>query len=237
MSQFDGMAERYDAFCLTPMGSFVDAVERKLILDLLDPQPGEDMVDLGCGTGSFAIGLATLGCQVTAVDESLDMLTKARTKPWSGGTVTFMQANISQLSLPDCSFDGVLLQVTLEFVDNPAKVVHEAFRLLKQGGRLVIGLINRHGLWARHYQERARREPLSIYRHAHFWTVDDLNLWTAAIPSEVRGGLYVGPDEFGTTQAAWALERERTTYVQLDAAGFLAVRYDRDFIQETPRDA
>ena len=64
MMRFDRMATRYDSFCHTPLGQFVDEVERALIWELLKPQPGEAIGDFGCGTGAYAIALSQAGCSV-----------------------------------------------------------------------------------------------------------------------------------------------------------------------------
>ena len=57
MARFDPVADRYDAFCATPLGSFVEAVERQMVAELLDPHPGERVVDLGCGRTYYTMAL------------------------------------------------------------------------------------------------------------------------------------------------------------------------------------
>lgn len=223
MARFDAVADRYDAFCATPLGGFVDEVERQVIVELLAPRSGETLVDLGCGTGSYTVFLASLGCSVVGIDLSAAMLEKARQKPVTGGKVDYVQADLARLLYPSATFDGGLLQVTLEFVDEPAAVINEALRVLKTNGRLVVGLI--HGPWAQHYRIRAQKDPSSIYGGARFWTLPDLERLVGAVPSLVRGALYVRPDEFRSVSQAWRLERERRRTAPLEDAGFLAVRW------------
>lgn len=55
----------------------------------------------------------------------------------------------ADLPLPDSSIDRILMVHALEFVESPAAVLAEAFRVLAPGGRLVIVVPNRRGLWAR----------------------------------------------------------------------------------------
>lgn len=64
------------AFCATPLGSFVEAIERQIVSALLDPRPGERVVDVGCGTGTSARWLADAGCTGVRVDESPAMLAR-----------------------------------------------------------------------------------------------------------------------------------------------------------------
>ncbi len=227
MTRFDRVASRYDAFCHTPLGQFVDEVERALIWELLAPKSGEAIGDFGCGTGAYAIALAHAGCAVIGIDESPVMLTKARDKSSDDGLITYLQADLADLPLRSSTLDAVLLQVTLEFVADPAVVLNEAFRVLKPNGRLVLGLIHGAGPWARHYRERVERDPTSIYSHAHFFTLEEICALLATPPTAVREGLYVGPDEFRTIDDAWTLERQRSEKEPGAAAGYLAVRYNR----------
>ncbi len=226
MALFDQVADRYDAFCLTPLGHFVDQIERRLILELLRPKRGESMLDLGCGTGAYAIALAELGCAVTGVDLSSEMLARARAKAGGGMDVRFLDADIAHLPLPSAGFDGALLQVTLEFVADPRTVLMEAMRVVRPGGRLVVGLIQGSGPWARTYRQRAREDPASVYRHAHFLTLSEIEGLAGMPAAEVRAGLYVGPEEFRDAAQAGELELSRRALPREDA-GFVAARFDR----------
>lgn len=108
------------------------------------PMPGR-LLDLGCGTGRLCRHFAAKGYECVGVDLSDEMLTKAREA--SPGS-TFVNANLVELhDLPDASFDyAACLFSTLGMVrgaDNRAKVVANAFRLLKPGGRFVLHGHNR----------------------------------------------------------------------------------------------
>ena len=80
MQIFDEGAATYDGWYRTKLGQFVDAVETRLAFDLLKPKEGQKVLDGGCGTGNFSIKLASLGCVVTGIDVSTEMLNVARTK-------------------------------------------------------------------------------------------------------------------------------------------------------------
>ncbi|PSR21062.1 Methyltransferase domain-containing protein [Sulfobacillus thermosulfidooxidans DSM 9293] len=186
MARFDPVADRYDAFCATPLGSFVEAVERQMVAELLDPHPGERVVDLGCGTGTYALWMADAGCAVVGVDESEAMLAKARSKRMSSGRVEGVRGDLTHLPWASASFDAGLMQVTLEFVDHPEAILIEAMRIIKPGGRLILGLIHGTGPWARHYRTRAQADPTSVYHGAHFWTLAELTSVMAMEPSQIR---------------------------------------------------
>ncbi|MGZ3649412.1 MAG: class I SAM-dependent methyltransferase, partial [Syntrophales bacterium] len=53
---FDEWPEKYDRWFTTPIGSLVRKYENELILDFLNPAPGETILDAGCGTGVFTYG-------------------------------------------------------------------------------------------------------------------------------------------------------------------------------------
>lgn len=227
MSLFDDVAPRYEAFCHTPLGQFINQVEQKIIIDLSSPQPKESWIDLGCGTGEYSVALASFGCHVIGLDESESMLERARTKPVTSGTVKYESADIRYIPYPNGFFDGALIQVTLEFVKDAPQVLKEALRVLKHSGRLVVGLIHELGPWAQYYQERAKTDPLTVYRHAHFWTVQELYELLHCFPVRIESGLYVGPNEFTTQDAAWHLESQRRNTWPLEKAGFIGLRFNR----------
>jgi predicted TPR repeat methyltransferase len=68
---FDDWPEGYDQWFKTPVGSLVKKCEAELVLDLLDPSPGEKILDAGCGTGVFTSDILSRGATVTGLDISL----------------------------------------------------------------------------------------------------------------------------------------------------------------------
>ena len=150
MALFDQEASTYDNWYNTPLGSFVDRLEKELIAKSAQPQAGEKALDLGCGTGIFTIWLAKQGLDVTGIDLSSEMLAKAREKAQRQDlAIHWIQADINRLPFDRETFDLVIGNIVLEFVENPEKVVVEALRVLKKDGRLVIGLINKESYWGR----------------------------------------------------------------------------------------
>ena len=108
------------------------------------PTPGR-LIDLGCGTGRLCAHFAAKGYDCVGVDLSEEMLAKAR----AHANVEWVNANLVDLSaLPPMSFDyAACLFSTLGMVrgaENRAKVVANAFRLLKPGGKFVLHAHNRY---------------------------------------------------------------------------------------------
>jgi ubiquinone/menaquinone biosynthesis C-methylase UbiE len=117
----------------------------KLWLDLYTERSknagGVDCLDLGCGTGRFAIPMGRdLGFRVTGADSSKEMLAKAREKD-KNGLVSWDWVEAHALKYHDNSFDVLLMSHLLHHVDNPTSVIEECKRVLKPLGVILI----RHG--------------------------------------------------------------------------------------------
>ena len=123
---------------------------------VLEHCPPGRLVDLGCGTGRLLIPLARRGWWVLGVDLSPEMLAVARDKAREAGLeVSLLRANLVDLAgIGTASFDhATCLFSTLGMVAGHAsrrRVVSEAFRVLRPGGRFVLHVHNRwFHLWDR----------------------------------------------------------------------------------------
>ena len=114
------------------------------LLGVLDPQPGQRVLDVGSGTGRLAFALADRvgpGGSVAGVDAASEMVARAnknnrrRRRP-----VTFTTARAQQLPFPEESFDAVTCTLALHHVapDDRAAAVAEIHRVLRPGGRVLI---------------------------------------------------------------------------------------------------
>lgn len=175
MSFFDPIANEYDLWYEKPLGKFVDEVETKLALELFQPKPGMYVLDVGCGTGNFSIKLAKLGVKVVGIDISEEMLKIAREKAKRFGLqIEFVKMDVYSLQFPSDHFDGVFSMATFEFIHEPKRAFEEMMRVLKPSGHLLIGTINKDSPWGELYEERAKQDPTSVFRHASFKTEKDL---------------------------------------------------------------
>jgi trans-aconitate methyltransferase len=102
----------------------------------LDPQPGETILDLGCGTGQLAAEIAESGADVIAVDSSLTMIEKARK---NYPTMEFMMEDARHLNFHE-RFDAIFSNATLHWIQEQDKVADGVFKSLKTGGRFVFEL-------------------------------------------------------------------------------------------------
>lgn len=103
--------------------------------------PGALVLDMGTGTGVVAAAMAGLGCHVTAVDHSLDMLARATARAKASGLgdlVRFELGDCEQLRYPDNSFDAVTIQGVLHHLPDVMPTLREAVRVLKPDGEIYI---------------------------------------------------------------------------------------------------
>lgn len=112
-------------------------------VDLLDLQPGEHVLDVGCGTGASAIpagrAVGRTG-RVVAIDVAENMLDRARAKARQQDLpqIEFELADMSATGYADGSFDAVVSVFSVFFVPDMTAQVAELWRLLRPGGRLCI---------------------------------------------------------------------------------------------------
>ena len=100
------------------------------------------VLDLGCGGGFLSNDLAARGHAVTGLDMLDDNLRVARERDRSGRAV-YARADARSLPHPDASFDVVCAMDLLEHVDEPARVIAEAARVLAPGGLFFFHTFNR----------------------------------------------------------------------------------------------
>lgn len=227
MALFDQSAAAYDSWCTTEIGSFVDHLEKDIIFQLALPHEGEKALDLGCGTGIYSVWLAGMGLDVTGIDASSNMLGIAKGKSTAASlNIDFLQADIHQLPFADQSFDLVVCNIVLEFVENPPQVVKEALRVLKTGGRFVCGFIGKDSPWGRMYQKQGAENPESVFAKATFFSPETVRNELSPIPPDkIQPGLYFSENEFINSHQALVLEKDRSKVANEKDAGYFAVRW------------
>ncbi|MEF2280016.1 methyltransferase domain-containing protein [Deinococcus sp. YIM 134068] len=114
--------------------AFVYESSRDLVSGWLVPQPGECILDLGCGTGELTAHIAGSGAVVTGVDASPDMIAGARAR--SSG-VTFEVGDAHLLTFRE-EFDAVFSNAALHWMRPLPPVFANLHAALRPGGRLVL---------------------------------------------------------------------------------------------------
>jgi SAM-dependent methyltransferase len=133
-------AENYEKRVVTYTTSWFAAV----LLEHANPQPGERVVDIACGTGIVARKTAPrvgTGGAVVAVDINPAMLTvgRALTAP-EGATIEWREGDAQALPLPDNTFNLALCSAGLQFFPDRPAAVREMYRVLQPEGRLGVSV-------------------------------------------------------------------------------------------------
>ena len=133
----------------------------KGLVDLLAPKAGEQILDLGCGTGALTAEIARRGAEVLGVDPSEEMISRAREKfPW----LKFEVLDARQLRF-NGEFDAVFSNAVLHWIPEAEQVIAGVAQALKPGGRFVAefgGKGNIHKLvegFHRAFSALGMREP------------------------------------------------------------------------------
>lgn len=104
------------------------------LVDILAPQPGENILDLGCGTGYLTHLISESGANVIGIDNSKEMIEKAQHQ--------YPKIDFRILSAEDFNFkesmDGIFSNATLHWVLNKQQAIECIYDSLKSGGRLVM---------------------------------------------------------------------------------------------------
>jgi trans-aconitate methyltransferase len=103
------------------------------VVELLNPQPGERILDLGCGNGHLTRMIAASGAHVVGIDSSPEMLRAARREY---PEVEFILADARDFSFPD-AFDAVFSNAALHWVLEAESAVRSISRALRPGGRFI----------------------------------------------------------------------------------------------------
>jgi len=143
--------------------------ERRLMLSMLRPSPGETVLEIGCGTGARLSDFLDSGLQVTGLDPSPYMLDIVAGR--FGNRVELHRGMAEDLPFEDNSFNYACLILSLEFVDDFQKAIQEATRVAKD--KIFIGFLNKHAVEVM----RLRLMTIfneNIFRHARFFSISEL---------------------------------------------------------------
>ena len=134
-------------------------------IEKLLPKNGQG-VEIGVGTGRFA---APLGIKL-GVDPSKRMLEIAKRRG-----IRVIDAVAENLPFNDNTFDFVLMITTICFLDDIEAAFEEIYRVLRPGGSLIIGFIDKDSELGRQYQQH--KDDSAFYKIANFYSVRDVTFY------------------------------------------------------------
>ncbi|MEZ3183083.1 methyltransferase domain-containing protein [Streptomyces pimonensis] len=144
-SVYQQVAAEYDERIpgLGPSDEMFTQSERDFLTEAI--RPGETVLDIGCGTGRFTVPMAEKGANVSGLDISRPMLDVASRKLAERGlSADLREGDMAHLPFPDASFDTVTSMLALMHVpvEDRQAVFSEVARVLRPGGRMLLGVKN-----------------------------------------------------------------------------------------------
>ena len=106
------------------------------LIELLDPRPGERILDLGCGTGQLAAMIAARRADVLGIDRSPEMVEQARRDHQGAPGLRFEVADATTFTA-ELPFDAIFSNAVLHWVRPAEAAVDRMWRALRPGGRVV----------------------------------------------------------------------------------------------------
>jgi len=200
---FEVAADAYDRF----MGRFSRLLAPQMV-ELASVRPGDDALDVGCGTGMLtAVLVDRLGAgHVTGIDPSASFVDAARQR-FPGARIDHGFAE--SLPYPDASFDVAIAQLVVHFMRDPLEGIREMRRVARPGGTLAACVWDHAGGTGpvSLYWDAAREvtpgtpdeSDLAGAREGHL-----VELFEAAELGDVEGAVVVAPLEFAAFDDYWA---------------------------------
>ena len=130
MNSQPASTSRWDAADYAEVGGFV-AELGAAALDLLDPQPGETILDVGCGEGALTEKIAERGARVVGIDNSPEMVAAAQARGLDARLVDVADMGFA------AEFDAVFSNATLHWVLAKEEAARSIAFALKPGGRFA----------------------------------------------------------------------------------------------------
>lgn len=208
-AMFDRIARKYDL--LNRVNSLgLDQGWRRRTVNVVDPQPGERILDLATGTADLAIALARRAADVhvVGVDPSENMLGIGRRKVGArglDGRVRLVQGDAQALEAPDETYAAVTMAFGIRNVPDRPQALKEMRRVLEPGGRLAILELS-----------EPKRGLLAVLARVHVHHV---------VP--ITGALLSGPSEYRYLKDSIRSFPAPRDFVRvIEGAGFVDVRFE-----------
>ena len=218
---FDDWTEIYEQWFETPIGRQIKGYEQELVFEMLEPEPGEMILDAGCGTGVFVGDLLEVGAKVVGLELSPVMLHRCQAK-FSGKAFDPVRGDMTRLPFADNSFDKTVSNTAIEFIEDAVSAVDELFRVTRPGGVVVVTTLNSLSPWAGRRQKAAQKGH-PIFENVFFRSPEEL-LNLSPVEGTFKTAIHFEKDV--DPQKAPQIE-EAGQKRGLDTGAFLAVRWKK----------
>ena len=152
------------------------------------PSLPKPWIEIGIGSGRFA--------QALGIDIGLDSSIKLLEIAGNRGVSVFLGKG-EETPFKDGGFGAVFLILTLCFVNSPEAILHEAARLLRSEGKVVLGLILKESPWGQLYRTK-KETGHRFYRHATFYSYSEVDMLLKEVGfsiKKVSSTLFQNPGE------------------------------------------
>jgi SAM-dependent methyltransferase len=173
---YEGRALELDELAVTyehpePYKRFFYGARFHAVMRALDPRAGEEILEIGCGSGAYTRELVERGASVTATEFAPGPLAQAARNLGPLAAKADLRVEDAQgLTFPAESFDKVLLSEVIEHVPRPDKAIAEACRVLRPGGLLVVSTPSRFSPLNLAYDVKRRVRRYAFNEHLHEFT-------------------------------------------------------------------
>ena len=150
---------------------FVNLLIWPATMRLLDPQPGQRILDIACGNGLYARRLAALGAEVVAFDFSAEMIRRAQARG-PAASIDYRTLDVTDkaqlLSLGEASFDAAICQMALFDIADIEPLMAALPRLMRPGAPFVFSIMHPcfNSVHVTHVAEREDRDGELITTHS-----------------------------------------------------------------------
>ena len=217
-------AGAYDAWYRTPRGAWIGDTEFELMRQLLRPEAGQSLLDVGCGTGYFTRRFAGLGnLSVVGLDPNRSWLDFAQLHRM--GSEQYCIGTAEALPFPDRSFDLSISVTALCFMEDARLALQEILRVTRK--RFAVGLLNRRSSL---YLQKGRDGGSGAYRGARWHTAREIHALLDGLPV---GNLKMRSSVFLSGGGSIARTVERLVPHRLPLGAFIAIAGD---VQKAKRD-
>jgi len=195
--------------------------ECSTVITWLDARPGERILDIGCGDGSYDWRITRSGATVTGVDTHETRMATAR-RCYSGARNEYVLADAEAIRFPEASFDKAVSLCVMEHLASDERVMMNVARSLKAGGRFVFSadsLSNAEITPAERERHRKR------YAVNTFYTIENVREKLARTGFEVEAARYIlsSPAELRLFRLSWMLDDLAGAMAVLRPIGYLAL--------------
>lgn len=187
----------------------------------LDSQPGECILDIGCGDGYYDMIIAQPGARVVGIDINEKPLAKAR-RLYTGEQFEFLYMNAEEMNFNGASFDKVVSFCVIEHFNNDDRAIQHIARVLKPGGSFVFSAdsLSNPGITADEREHHKQRYAVNT-----FYTVEYLQekLARAGFAVEEMRYILAAPYALALARFSWKLDVLPKALGVVKALGYLSL--------------